>query len=94
MHWFYREGQHLDWMHFWSDGCTIKRGKGISNPHWIGYPYCPGAIIFDLYAAQQESWEENPYRSLGRRAYEALSEILKLEMLVEEQMLTGSLKGG
>ncbi len=34
-------------------------------------PLVPGAIIFDLLNGGQKDWDENPYRALGRAAYEA-----------------------
>lgn len=34
-------------------------------------PLVPGAIIFDLLNGGQKDWAENPYRALGRAAFEA-----------------------
>lgn len=37
-------------------------------------PIVPGAIIFDLLNGGDKNWSENPYRALGRAAFEAASE--------------------
>ena len=72
-----------------------KEGKGYQTRSGSVIPIVPGAIIFDLYAGQQDYWEENPYRSLGRRAYEALSKDFEIGNVGGGTgALTGSLKGG
>ncbi len=35
-------------------------------------PLVPGAIIFDLLSGGDQSWTDNPYRALGRAAFDAL----------------------
>ena len=37
-------------------------------------PLVPGAIIFDLLNGGNKDWQDNPYRALGRAAFEAASE--------------------
>ncbi|HBS49157.1 MAG TPA: peptidase T4 [Rhodobacteraceae bacterium] len=37
-------------------------------------PIVPGAIIFDLLNGGDKAWDENPYRALGRAAFEAAGE--------------------
>ena len=45
-------------------------GRGFSvGPAQI--PLVPGAILFDLLNGGQKDWAENPYRALGRAAFEA-----------------------
>ena len=36
-------------------------------------PLVPGAIIFDLLNGGDKDWQDNPYRALGRQAFEAAS---------------------
>ena len=36
-------------------------------------PIVPGAILFDLLSGGDKTWAENPYRGLGRAAYDALA---------------------
>lgn len=36
-------------------------------------PLVPGAILFDLLAGGDKNWVENPYRALGRAAFDAAS---------------------
>ena len=86
---------------FGLDACSgvmdflLKEGKGYQTRTGSVIPIVPGAIIFDLYAGQQDSWEENPYRTLGRKAYEALSEDFEIGNVGGGTgALTGSLKGG
>ena len=46
------------------------RGRGFAvGPARI--PLVPGAIIFDLLNGGKKDWDRNPYRSLGRAAFEA-----------------------
>jgi len=37
-------------------------------------PIVPGAIVFDLLNGGAKDWHENPYRALGRAAFEAASD--------------------
>ncbi len=40
----------------------------------IKVPIVPGAILFDLLNGGDKSWDENPFRALGRKAFETASE--------------------
>lgn len=58
-------------------------------------PLVPGAIIFDLLNGGDKSWAENPYRALGRAAYEAASEDFAIGTAgAGTGALTAMLKGG
>lgn len=49
------------------------RGRGFRiGPAVI--PLVPGAIIFDLLNGGRKDWAENPYRALGRAAFESAGE--------------------
>ena len=37
-------------------------------------PLVPGAILFDLLNGGQKDWDQNPYPTLGRQAFDAASE--------------------
>ncbi len=45
-------------------------GRGFSMGGAL-LPVAPGAILFDITNGGDKSWQENPYRALGRRALEA-----------------------
>ncbi|KIN62921.1 Peptidase, T4 family protein [Sulfitobacter noctilucicola] len=46
-----------------------KDGRGFAvGPAKI--PLVPGAILFDLLNGGEKAWDENPYRALGRAAYD------------------------
>ncbi|NOD76246.1 MULTISPECIES: P1 family peptidase [unclassified Ruegeria] len=55
-----------------SDGLR-KRGLGYPVGD-VTVPIVPGAILFDLLNGGDKNWVENPYRALGRTAYEAASD--------------------
>ena len=55
-----------------SDGLR-KRGLGYPVGD-VTVPIVPGAILFDLLNGGDKNWVENPYRALGRAAYEAASD--------------------
>lgn len=58
-------------------------------------PIVPGAIIFDLLNGGDKSWDENPYRALGRAALDAASEDFALGSAgAGTGALTAMLKGG
>ncbi|MFC6688280.1 P1 family peptidase [Jhaorihella thermophila] len=46
------------------------RGRGFRVGPAI-VPIVPGAILFDLLNGGDKDWDENPYRALGRAAFEA-----------------------
>lgn len=58
-------------------------------------PLVPGAIIFDLLNGGGKGWEENPYRALGRAAFEAAAEEFSLGTAgAGTGALTAMVKGG
>jgi D-aminopeptidase len=58
-------------------------------------PLVPGAILFDLLNGGDKEWEDNPYRALGRKAYDATSENFELGTIgAGTGALTAMLKGG
>lgn len=50
---------------------TQHRGFKVGN---VFVPIVPGAILFDLLNGGDKTWAENPYRALGRRAFEGVSD--------------------
>ena len=71
-----------------------KAGRGFQvGPAVI--PLVPGAILFDLLNGGQKDWAENPYRALGRRAYDNCSVDFALGSVgAGTGALTGMMKGG
>lgn len=58
-------------------------------------PLVPGAILFDLLNGGDKEWDENPYRALGRQAYDARSDNFSLGSIgAGKGALTSMLKGG
>lgn len=58
-------------------------------------PLVPGAIIFDLLNGGDKGWRENPYRRLGREAFDSASEMFELGSTgVGTGALSAMLKGG
>lgn len=58
-------------------------------------PIVPGAIIFDLLNGGQKDWDENPYRALGRTAFEAADADFEIGSVgAGTGALTAMLKGG
>lgn len=58
-------------------------------------PLVPGAIIFDLLSGGDQSWTENPYRSLGRQAFQDLSSDFELGTVgAGTGAMTAMMKGG
>lgn len=47
------------------------RGFEVGN---VVVPIVPGAILFDLLNGGDKAWAENPYRALGRHAFEGASD--------------------
>lgn len=70
------------------------RGRGFA----VGparAPIVPGAILFDLLNGGAKDWAENPYRALGRAAYEAAGEDFALGSAgAGFGAMTATLKGG
>ncbi len=58
-------------------------------------PLVPGAILFDLLNGGEKDWTDNPYRALGRRAYDAASDSFPLGTVgAGTGALSAMLKGG
>jgi D-aminopeptidase len=58
-------------------------------------PLVPGAIIFDLLNGGQKGWDDNPYRALGRAAFDAASDTFDLGTAgAGTGALTAMVKGG
>ncbi|THH35425.1 peptidase S58 family protein [Aliishimia ponticola] len=58
-------------------------------------PIVPGAIIFDLLSGGDKAWEENPYRALGRAAYDSAEEAFALGSVgAGTGAMTAMMKGG
>lgn len=58
------------------DGLRVA-GRGFQVGSAI-IPLVPGAILFDLLNGGEKDWIENPYRALGRKAFEAASDMFSL----------------
>jgi L-aminopeptidase/D-esterase-like protein len=58
-------------------------------------PIVPGAIIFDLLSGGDQDWTENPYRALGRAAFDALAPDFAIGTEgAGTGAMTGMMKGG
>ncbi len=58
-------------------------------------PLVPGAILFDLLNGGEKDWRENPYRALGRTAFEDASDSFSLGTSgAGTGALTAMMKGG
>ncbi|KIC35791.1 P1 family peptidase [Leisingera sp. ANG-M7] len=61
----------------------------------VRVPLVPGAILFDLLNGGDKAWQQNPYRALGRAAFEAAAEEFELGTAgAGTGALTAMLKGG
>lgn len=70
------------------------RGRGFRVGSAV-IPLVPGAIIFDLLNGGDKDWGDNPYRALGRAAFEAAGEEFALGSEgAGTGALTAMLKGG
>ncbi|WP_146347103.1 P1 family peptidase [Phaeobacter marinintestinus] len=71
---------------------AADRGFRIGN---AVIPLVPGAIIFDLLNGGNKDWADNPYRALGRAAYEAASDTFDIGSAgAGTGAMTAMLKGG
>lgn len=58
-------------------------------------PVCPGAILFDLINGGDKNWADNPYRALGRAAFESAGADFALGSVgAGTGALSGTCKGG
>ncbi|MCB1314251.1 MAG: P1 family peptidase, partial [Sedimentitalea sp.] len=70
------------------------RGRGFRIADAV-IPLVPGAILFDLLNGGDKAWAENPYRALGRAAFEAAGADFALGSAgAGTGALTATLKGG
>ncbi len=70
------------------------QGRGYKVAEAI-IPIVPGAIIFDLLNGGNKDWQDNPYRALGRAAFEAADPDFALGTAgAGTGALTAMLKGG
>lgn len=70
------------------------RGRGFRVAS-TAVPLVPGAIIFDLLNGGQKDWVDNPYRQLGRAAFESAADEFDLGSAgAGTGALTAMLKGG
>ncbi|MDC0658913.1 P1 family peptidase [Leisingera sp. SS27] len=61
----------------------------------VRVPLVPGAILFDLLNGGDKGWAQNPYRALGRAAFDAAAEAFELGTAgAGAGALTAMLKGG
>ena len=69
-------------------------GRGFAvGPAQI--PLVPGAILFDLLNGGNKDWAENPYRGLGRAAFDATDDLFELGSVgAGTGALTAMMKGG
>jgi len=76
-----------------TDGLRAKgRGFPVAD---VTVPIVPGAILFDLLNGGEKGWADNPYRALGRQAYDnAGSDFAIGTAGCGTGALTASLKGG
>ena len=70
------------------------RGRGFRIADAV-IPLVPGAILFDLLNGGDKAWAENPYRALGRAAFEGAGADFALGSAgAGTGALTATLKGG
>jgi D-aminopeptidase len=70
------------------------RGRGFRLADAV-IPLVPGAILFDLLNGGDKGWTENPYRALGRSAYEVAAADFQIGTAgAGTGALTAMLKGG
>lgn len=76
-----------------SDGLrALGRGFRVAD---VTVPIVPGAILFDLLNGGDKGWSDNPYRALGRRAFEAAGTSFQLGTAgTGVGATTAGLKGG
>lgn len=76
-----------------SDGLRAQ-GRGFRVRDAV-IPIVPGAIIFDLLSGGNQGWTENPYRALGRAAFEAATDDFTLGSVgAGTGAMTAMVKGG
>lgn len=85
---------------FGLDACSgvveALRAKGRGFPVGpLRVPIVPGAILFDLLNGGAKAWDENPYRALGRAAFDAAGVLFDIgSQGAGTGATTATLKGG
>ncbi|WP_295508058.1 P1 family peptidase [uncultured Sulfitobacter sp.] len=85
---------------FGLDACSgvVDRLRAVGRGFQVGpatIPLVPGAILFDLLNGGQKDWAENPYRALGRAAFDAASDSFALGTVgAGTGALSAMVKGG
>lgn len=70
------------------------KGRGFKVGDAV-IPLVPGAIVFDLLNGGVKDWDENPYRALGRAAFDAASDSFDLGSVGAGMgTMTAMMKGG
>lgn len=69
-------------------------GRGFAvGPAQI--PLVPGAILFDMLNGGEKGWDHNPYRALGRAAFDAAAEVFEIGSVgAGTGAMTAMMKGG
>ena len=74
--------------------CLRRENKGYPLKD-IKIPIVPSAILADLYNGGDDSWNENPYRKLGEKAYRSIGKSFDLGTIgAGYGATTKNLKGG
>ena len=85
---------------FGLDACSgvVDRLRAVGRGFQVGsatIPLVPGAILFDLLNGGQKDWAENPYRALGRAAFDAAGDSFALGTVgAGTGALSAMVKGG
>jgi L-aminopeptidase/D-esterase-like protein len=85
---------------FGLDACSgvVDRLRAAGRGFKVGpatIPLVPGAILFDLLNGGQKDWADNPYRALGRAAFDAASDEFALGTIgAGTGALSAMVKGG
>ena len=74
--------------------CLRKENRGYPLKD-INIPIVPSAILADLFNGGDDQWKENPYRNLGRLAFQSISNSFKIGTTgAGYGATTNNLKGG
>ena len=74
--------------------CLRKENRGYPLKD-INIPIVPSAILADLFNGGDDQWKENPYRNLGKLAFNSISDSFKIGTVgAGYGATTSNLKGG
>ena len=74
--------------------CLRKENRGYPLKD-INIPIVPSAILADLFNGGDDQWEENPYRNLGKLAFNSISNSFEIGTIgAGYGATTSNLKGG